>query len=167
MTRNETRSIRVGTLSIGGDAPVTVQTMCNTKTWDVEATVAQIRAMRSAGADIVRLAVPDEQSALAIDKIKEQVDVPLVADIHFDYRLALMCAERGIDKIRINPGNTRRLRTPAGSVIFRSASGSTPALWRNACLKNTGIPARRPWWRVPGDMWTCFSRTILRISACP
>ena len=105
MTRNETRSIRVGTLSIGGDAPVTVQTMCNTKTWDVEATVAQIRAMRSAGADIVRLAVPDEQSALAIDKIKEQVDVPLVADIHFDYRLALMCAERGIDKIRINPGN--------------------------------------------------------------
>ena len=105
MTRNETRSIRVGTLSIGGDAPVTVQTMCNTKTWDVEATVAQIRAMRSAGADIVRLAVPDEQSALAIDKIKEQVDIPLVADIHFDYRLALMCAERGIDKIRINPGN--------------------------------------------------------------
>ena len=105
MTRNETRSIRVGTLSIGGDAPVTVQTMCNTKTWDVEATVAQIRAMRSAGADIVRLAVPDEQSALAIDKIKEQVDVSLVADIHFDYRLALMCAERGIDKIRINPGN--------------------------------------------------------------
>ena len=105
MTRNETRSIRVGTLSIGGDAPVTVQTMCNTKTWDVEATVAQIRAMRSAGADIVRLAVPDEQSALAIDRIKEQVDVPLVADIHFDYRLALMCAERGIDKIRINPGN--------------------------------------------------------------
>ena len=95
MTRNETRSIRVGTLSIGGDAPVTVQTMCNTKTWDVEATVAQIRAMRSAGADIVRLAVPDEQSALAIDRIKEQVDVPLVADIHFDYRLALMCAERG------------------------------------------------------------------------
>ena len=105
MTRNETRSIRVGTLSIGGDAPVTVQTMCNTKTWDVEATVAQIRAMRSAGADIVRLAVPDEQSALAIDRIKEQVDVPLVADIHFDYRLALMCAERGIDKIRLNPGN--------------------------------------------------------------
>ena len=105
MTRNETRSIRVGSVCVGGDAPVTVQTMCNTKTWDVEATVQQIRAMRSAGADIVRLAVPDERSALAIDKIKEQVDVPLVADIHFDYRLALMCAERGIDKIRINPGN--------------------------------------------------------------
>ncbi len=105
MTRTETRSIRVGSIAVGGDAPVSVQTMCNTKTWDVEATVGQIRAMRAAGADIVRLAVPDERSALAIPAIREQVDVPLVADIHFDYRLALLCAERGIDKIRINPGN--------------------------------------------------------------
>ncbi len=105
MTRTETRRIVVGGITIGGDAPVSVQTMCNTKTWDVEATVRQIRAMRAAGADIVRIAVPDERSALSIDKIREQVDVPLVADIHFDYRLALLCAERGIDKIRINPGN--------------------------------------------------------------
>ena len=105
MTRNETRQIRVGDLAVGGDAPVTVQTMCNTKTWDVDATVAQIRAMRAAGADIVRVAVPDERSACAIDEIKARVDVPLVADIHFDYHLALMAAERGIDKIRINPGN--------------------------------------------------------------
>lgn len=105
MTRYETRQIRVGSVAVGGDAPVTVQTMCNTKTWDVNATVAQIRSMRTAGADIVRVAVPDERSACAIDSIKNQVDVPLVADIHFDYRLALMAAERGIDKIRINPGN--------------------------------------------------------------
>ncbi len=105
MTRYETRQIRVGSVAVGGDAPVTVQTMCNTKTWDVDATVAQIRSMRTAGADIVRVAVPDERSACAIDSIKNQVDVPLVADIHFDYRLALMAAERGIDKIRINPGN--------------------------------------------------------------
>ena len=105
MTRTETRRIVVGGITIGGDAPVSVQTMCNTKTWDVKATVRQIRAMRAAGADIVRIAVPDERSALSIDKIREQVDVPLVADIHFDYRLALLCAERGIDKIRINPGN--------------------------------------------------------------
>ena len=105
MTRTETRCIQVGSVAVGGGAPVSVQTMCNTKTHDVEATVRQIRAMRAAGADIVRLAVPDERAALAIDKIKEQVDVPLVADIHFDYRLALLCAERGIDKIRINPGN--------------------------------------------------------------
>ena len=105
MTRTETRCIRVGSVAVGGDAPVSVQTMCNTKTHDVDATVRQIRAMQAAGADIVRLAVPDERAALAIDKIKEQVSVPLVADIHFDYRLALLCAERGIDKIRLNPGN--------------------------------------------------------------
>ena len=105
MTRTETRPVQVGGITIGGDAPVSVQTMCNTKTWDVEATVRQIRTMRAAGADIVRLAVPDERSALCIDRIKNQVDMPLVADIHFDYRLALLCAERGIDKIRINPGN--------------------------------------------------------------
>ena len=105
MKRTETTQIRVGKLFIGGDAPVTVQSMCNTKTWDVEATVTQIRALRAASVDIIRLAVPDERSAFAIEEIKNRTDVPLVADIHFDYRLALLCAERGIDKIRINPGN--------------------------------------------------------------
>ena len=105
MNRENTKKIRVGKIEIGGDAPVSVQTMCSTKTWDVEATVAQIKAMCAAGADIVRVAVPDMAAAQAIDKIKEQTDVPLVADIHFDYRLALEAAERGIDKIRINPGN--------------------------------------------------------------
>lgn len=103
--RDTTRKIQVGGLAIGGGAPVTVQSMCNTKTWDVEATVAQIKALRAAGCEIVRLAVPDMPSAKAISAIKERVDIPLVADIHFDYRLALECAARGIDKIRINPGN--------------------------------------------------------------
>ena len=103
--RTKTRPITPGGLRIGGGAPVSVQSMCNTKTWDVAATVAQIRALEAAGAELVRLAVPDEKSALAIDAIKAQTCVPLVADIHFDYRLALLCAERGIDKIRINPGN--------------------------------------------------------------
>jgi len=103
--RKITNEMTVGGLKIGGGKAVSVQTMCNTKTWDVDATVSQIKAMRAAGADIVRVAVPDERSAMAIDKIKEQIDLPLVADIHFDYRLALMCAQRGIDKIRINPGN--------------------------------------------------------------
>ena len=103
--RLSTKQISLKGLKIGGGAPISVQTMCNTKTWDVEKTVEQIKAMRIAGADIVRLAVPDMRSAQAISQIKEQVDVPLVADIHFDYRLALECARRGIDKIRINPGN--------------------------------------------------------------
>ena len=103
--REQTRQIRVGDRLIGGGAPVTVQTMCSTKTWDVEATVAQIRAMQAAGAEIVRIAIPDMEAAKAVSAIKEKVSVPLVADIHFDYRLALEAAARGIDKIRINPGN--------------------------------------------------------------
>ena len=105
MERKNTKKIKVAGLEICGGAAVTVQSMCNTKTWDVEATVAQIKRLRAAGCEIVRLAVPDQRSAEAISAIKEQVDIPLVADIHFDYRLALICAERGIDKIRINPGN--------------------------------------------------------------
>ena len=105
MERKQTRQIRVGGLAIGGGAPIPVQSMCNTKTWDVEATAAQIAALQAAGCELVRLAVPDVRSAEAISAIKERTELPLVADIHFDYRLALLCAERGIDKIRINPGN--------------------------------------------------------------
>lgn len=105
MKRENTKQINVGGLAVGGGAQVSVQSMCNTRTWDVEATVAQIRAFAAAGCDIVRVAVPDMESARAISAIKERVDMPLVADIHFDYRLALEAAARGIDKIRINPGN--------------------------------------------------------------
>ena len=103
--REQTREITVRGLKIGGQAQVTVQSMCNTKTWDVEATLKQIRAFQAAGCDIVRLAIPDVRSAEALSAIREGTDMPLVADIHFDYKLALMAAERGIDKIRINPGN--------------------------------------------------------------
>ena len=103
--RDSVKKIKVGDLEIGGGAPVSVQTMCNTKTWDVDATVSQIKAMQTAGADIVRIAIPDMRAAKAVSAIKEQVSVPLVADIHFDYRLALEAAAQGIDKIRINPGN--------------------------------------------------------------
>lgn len=105
MKRENTKQINVGGLAVGGGAQVSVQSMCNTRTWDVEATVAQIRAFAAAGCDIVRVAVPDMESARAISAIKERVDMPLVADIHFDYRLALEAAARGVDKIRINPGN--------------------------------------------------------------
>lgn len=99
------RQIHVGSVAIGGGAPVSIQSMTNTPTHDVEATLAQIRALASAGCEIVRVAVPDERAALAIGALKAGSPVPLVADIHFDYRLALIAAEQGIDKIRINPGN--------------------------------------------------------------
>ncbi len=103
--RKKTEQISVGGVKIGALAPVSVQSMCNTKTHDVTATVGQIKRLRAAGCEIVRLAIPDMAAAEAIPEIKKQTDMPLVADIHFDYRLALAVAERGIDKIRINPGN--------------------------------------------------------------
>ncbi len=101
----KTRAIHVGSLQIGGGAPIVVQSMTNTKTHDVEATVKQILELEEAGCEMVRVAVPDMEAAKAISKIKSQIHIPLVADIHFDYRLALEAMEQGIDKIRINPGN--------------------------------------------------------------
>jgi len=100
-----TKQLRVGTVPLGGGALVSIQSMCNTKTQDVEATVHQILALEAAGCEIVRVAVPDLPAAEAIGAIRAQIHIPLVADIHFDYRLALTCAAQGIDKIRINPGN--------------------------------------------------------------
>ena len=95
MKRENTKRINVGGVAVGGGAKVSVQSMCNTKTWDAEATAAQIRKFAAAGCDIVRVAVPDMRSAQAISEIKERVDMPLVADIHFDYRLAVEAAARG------------------------------------------------------------------------
>ncbi len=103
--RRQSKKVRIGNLDMGGHAPILIQSMTNTDTKDVEATVSQIIALEKAGCDIVRLAIPDMEAAYAIEEIKKKTNVPLVADIHFDYRLALVCMERDIDKIRINPGN--------------------------------------------------------------
>lgn len=100
-----TRKISVGGVPLGGGAPVTIQSMCNTRTDDVAATVAQIRRLEAAGCEIVRVAVPDMAAARAVGKIKESISIPLVVDIHFDYKLALECVAAGCDKVRINPGN--------------------------------------------------------------
>ena len=105
MERRKTSSICIGNVQIGGSAPIAVQSMTNTKTDNVEATVAQIKALCLAGCDIVRVAVPEMAAALAIRQIKAHVDVPLIADIHFDYRLAIAAMESGVDALRINPGN--------------------------------------------------------------
>lgn len=105
MNREHTRVIRIGDRVIGGGNPVLIQSMCNTKTQDIEATVAQIKALTIAGCDIIRVAVPDMEAAKALKEIKKQITIPLVADIHFDYRLAIASIEAGADKIRINPGN--------------------------------------------------------------
>ena len=105
MLREKTRSVQVGNLTIGGNNHVVIQSMCNTKTKNVEATIKQINALEQAGCELVRVAIFDKEDAYAIKEIKKGIHIPLVADIHFDYRLALIAIESGIDKVRINPGN--------------------------------------------------------------
>lgn len=100
-----TRQIKVGGVPVGGGAPVTIQSMCNTPTQEVEATVAQIKRLESAGCEIVRVAVPDMEAARAVGEIRKNIAIPLVVDIHFDYKLALECVRQGCDAVRINPGN--------------------------------------------------------------
>lgn len=103
--RKQTKKVRVGNVFIGGGAPISVQSMCSTDTRDVKATVRQIRELEEVGCEIIRVAVPDMVAAKALGKIKKQIHIPLVADIHFDYRLALEAVKQGVDKVRINPGN--------------------------------------------------------------
>lgn len=103
--RRETKEVKIGNVWIGGNHPIAIQSMTNTKTEDVEATVKQILALEAAGCEIIRCAVPTMEAALALKEIKKQIHIPLVADIHFDYRLAIAAMENGADKVRINPGN--------------------------------------------------------------
>ena len=105
MKRHQTREVRIGDLRIGAGNPIRIQSMTNTRTEDTEATISQIRALCDAGCEIVRCAVPGIEAARALREIRRQIDIPLVADIHFDYRLALEAIESGVDKVRINPGN--------------------------------------------------------------
>ncbi|KPA15571.1 4-hydroxy-3-methylbut-2-en-1-yl diphosphate synthase [Candidatus Magnetomorum sp. HK-1] len=103
--RKPTKTIQIGNVKVGGESPISVQSMTNTPTQDINATVDQIKRLESAGCEIIRVAVPDMDAALAISKIKQQVRIPLIADIHFDHRLAISAAENGADALRINPGN--------------------------------------------------------------
>lgn len=105
MYRDKTRVVHIGNRVIGGGNPILIQSMTNTKTYDVAATVAQIQRLTEAGCDIVRCTVPDMEAAKAIALIKKEITIPLVADIHFDYKMAIASMEYGADKIRINPGN--------------------------------------------------------------
>lgn len=103
--RRKTRPISVGNVKIGGDAPIAVQSMANTFTQDIRATIAQIKGLEKAGCEIIRVAVPDDEAAAAIAMIKKEISIPLIADIHFDYRLAIAAAKAGADGLRFNPGN--------------------------------------------------------------
>ena len=105
MHRDNTKVISIGNIKIGGGSDIAIQSMTNTKTTDIRSTISQIEELKNAGCDIVRISVPDNESADAIEKIKEKVNIPIVADIHFDYKLAVKAIQKGADKIRINPGN--------------------------------------------------------------
>lgn len=127
MNRRISRVVKIGSVAIGGNNPIAIQSMTNTKTEDVQATVAQIKALTKEGCDIVRCAVPTMEAAKAFAQIKPQIEIPLVADIHFDYRLAIAAIENGADKIRINPGNIGSKERVAAVI---------------ECAKAHGIPVR-------------------------
>ncbi len=108
INRRVSKQIQIGNVKIGGDAPISVQSMCNTDTRDIDATVRQIKELEDAGCELIRLAVLNKDAAASIREIKKQVNIPVIADIHFDYRLAIQCIENGIDALRLNPGNIGR-----------------------------------------------------------
>uniref|UniRef100_UPI0028D39922 flavodoxin-dependent (E)-4-hydroxy-3-methylbut-2-enyl-diphosphate synthase n=1 Tax=Oribacterium sinus TaxID=237576 RepID=UPI0028D39922 len=103
--REDTRVVEVGKLKIGGGNPVVLQSMCNTKTEDIKGSIAQVQRLAEAGCELIRLTVPTKEAAYALKEIKAASPIPVVADIHFDYRMAILAMENGADKIRINPGN--------------------------------------------------------------
>ncbi|WZL74882.1 flavodoxin-dependent (E)-4-hydroxy-3-methylbut-2-enyl-diphosphate synthase [Clostridiaceae bacterium 35-E11] len=123
--RKKTRTVLCGDVKIGGNSPITVQSMTNTDTRDVQATIRQIKRLEEVGCEIVRVAVPDMEAAYAIKNIKPNIKIPIVADIHFDYRLALQCIESGIDKLRLNPGNIGEINR-VKEVVFKAKERSVP-----------------------------------------
>ena len=159
--RKKTRQISVGGVKVGGIAPIAVQSMTNTFTCDIEATVAQIRQLEEAGCEIVRVAVPDMESARAISSIKKRISIPLIADIHFDYRLAVASAKAGADGLRLNPGNIGgkvkvqkivdcakeykvpiRIGVNAGSLekeLLKKYAGATPEAMVESAMRNIDI----------------------------
>ena len=128
--RMRTRTLRIGPVSIGGGSPVAVQSMTNTDTRDAEATLAQIRRLSNAGCELVRLAVPDEKAASALKTIAERSPVPLIADIHFDYRLALAALDAGLHGLRINPGNIGSSQKVDSVADAARANGAVIRTWQ-------------------------------------
>ena len=168
--RRDSRPVRAGSLQIGGGAPIAVQSMLSVPAGDVEGNVRQAKELYAAGCDVLRVAVPDRDAVRLIPAVKEAVPIPLVADIHFDYRLALESAAAGVDKIRINPGNiggperVKRSPMPAGREGFRSASGSTRVPWKRRSWQNMAIPPRRPCGTAPSITFRFWNKRIFPIS---
>lgn len=149
MKRNETRSVRVGDLILGGNDEVIIQSMCNVPTKNVKAVIEQILDLEEMGCQMIRVSCMDLEDAAAIKEIKEKIHIPLVADIHFDYKLALACIENGVDKIRLNPGNigsrenVEKVVNACKEKAFRSGSGSIQVLWKKIFMKNMASRLRK------------------------
>lgn len=147
--RRPTRKIRVGSVYVGGDAPISIQSMTNTETCDVDATVAQIERCAEVGADIMRVSVPSMEAAIAFGEIRKRVSVPLVADIHFDYKIALAVADAGADCLRINPAILVLKRRfvkwwlQQNIMIFRCVSGSMQVHSKKTFKRNMANPLVR------------------------
>ena len=129
INRTNTRTIKVGNIEIGGNNNVIIQSMCNTKTKNIEETVKQILELENAGCQIIRVACLDEEDAKAIKSIKEKIHIPIVADIHFDYKIALAAIEAGVDKIRINPGNIGSKDKTKAVVDLKNMENHVLKLW--------------------------------------
>lgn len=149
MKNKNTKVVQIGNVKIGGDNPIAIQSMTNTKTENVQDTVKQILALEKAGCDLIRVAVPTKEAAEAIKEIKKQIHIPIIADIHFDYRLAIMAIENGADKIRINPGNIASIDKVAKIVEAAKAKNipirvgvNSGSLEKNLIEKYNGVTAR-------------------------
>lgn len=148
---NFKKEIKIGTVTIGGNHPIAIQSMTNTKTRDIESTVRQINELAKIGADIVRMTISNIDDALAISKIKERTSIPLVADIHFDYRLAIEAVNQGIDKIRINPGNigshenVKAVVEACKKEMCQLESESILVLWKKIYIKNMVVLHLKPY----------------------
>ena len=161
MQRQLKKEVKIGSIKIGGTNPIAVQTMLNVPVKDIAGNVAQAERVAKAGCQIVRVTVPTPADAAVVAAIKEKVDIPVVADIHFDYRAALAALDAGADKIRINPGNigsqekVRAVADACRSEGIPIPSVSTVDRWSGNCCKNTAASPRRRWWRVPWAMSAC------------
>lgn len=173
MTRKLTRRVAVGGIPIGGGEPVVVQSMLNTRAGDVKASVVQAKALEQAGCQIVRIAVPDQDGVRLIGALKEAVSMPVVADIHFDYRLALESIAAGVDKIRINPGNigsddrVRQVAEGCKRAGIPIRIGVNSGSVEKEILRRFAGPRPRPWWRVQPTTSLCWNNLTFTTSSYP
>ena len=167
------REVKIGNVTIGGKNPVAVQTMLNVPVEDIEGNVAQAKRCEAAGCQILRVTCPSPADAKCIEAVKNAVNIPIVADIHFDYKAALACADVGVDKIRINPGNIGdddRVKAVVDACQRKNIPiriGVNGGSLEKHILAKYGAPRRRPWWRVHCTMCACWKNSISTTSSFP